>query len=119
MRDIGAPSPDFTFNGRASHLRRRRHSRGSSELLAGDEPVDSRVHEGKDGRGRVEHGEVELLAQAGHVGGQRHAPDDPSFDAALEVLLVGIVEMGKGPRLQRVSRSEPDGPLVLTKVTAW
>jgi hypothetical protein len=72
-------------------------------VRSGNEPVDCRVHEGEDGGQCVKHGEVELLSEAGHVGGKRHELDKEALDAALIVLGVRVVKMGEGPGLQSSS----------------
>lgn len=66
----------------------------------GNEPVNCRIHEGENGGQCVKHGEVELLSEAGHVGGKRHELDEEALDAALIVLGIRVVEMRKGPGLQ-------------------
>lgn len=92
------------LRGRLRHRHRHRHrirvGRVSGIMLGGDEPVDCRVHEGKDRRHRVEQSKVELLSKAGHIAWKRHGRDDPSLDAIFDIFSMGVVQVGEGPGLK-------------------
>ena len=84
--------------------RGRDHGVFAARLVgAGDEPVDDRVHEGKDGGRRVEQRKVELLAETSHVVRQRHDLDDHGLDSAPNRMAVGMVQVGKSPSLSLIS----------------
>lgn len=101
---------------RASRLSSRRRRRQSQRIAASSlvgarhKPVNDRVHEGEDGRHRVKQGEVELLAQAAHISGKRHEPDQQRLDATTHLAGVGIVQVRKGPGLAKREQS---------RVKAW
>lgn len=76
-------------------------------VLAGDEEVDGRIGKSENSSDGVEECEVELLAEATHVLGERHSSDKPSFQAPhVPIMVVGIVQVGECPRLEKSVTAE-------------
>lgn len=68
-------------------------------MLAGDEPVDCRVHERENVCCRIEHCKIELFSQTAHISRERHSPDKPVLEATPIFFRIGMIQVGEGPRL--------------------
>lgn len=80
----------------------KRVNTGSNRVVPPcNEPKQDGIHERKDCRGGVEHGEIELLARTAHIVWQRHGPDDPSLHGAVDVFICWVVEVSKRPALRQ------------------
>lgn len=62
-----------------------------------NEPVNRRVHERVGDGSKVEQGEVELVARVAQVSGQGHEPDDGILNPSIDVVGIGVVQVGERP----------------------